>query len=80
MGATCTDGGGLAVWTARTHEPPGVILAWDVYRTRYALAGDQVRRTSSGLVEQAVADPLLGKDRPFLFSGRLLTDCSAPAT
>ena len=40
MTATCTDDGGSAVLTATTvSEPPGIVLAWDVQRTAYAIEG-----------------------------------------
>ncbi len=37
--ATCTDDRGIEVVTATTAEPPGVVLAWDVQRTPYAIEG-----------------------------------------
>jgi hypothetical protein len=75
---TATDGGGLpwtatctpdgfAVWTARTSEPPGIVLAWDVQRTSYRLDGTALTRTGSEQVEDHVADPTMRRKMPQLF-------------
>ena len=73
--ATCTAGGGIAVTTAQAHEPPGIVLAWDVTRTTYTLDGGQARGTRSASVARAVADPTLRRQHPELYDGRLLAGC-----
>ncbi|HET6627989.1 MAG TPA: hypothetical protein VFG63_16480 [Nocardioidaceae bacterium] len=65
--ATCTDAGGIATVTATTHEPPGVILAWDVHRSTYRLRGNRAVLVSSEQIRDAAADPLLRKEMPALF-------------
>jgi hypothetical protein len=80
VGATCTPDGGIAVDTATAHQPPGIVLAWDVTRTTYAISGGHARRTGSSLVAEAAADPALRRDRPDLFSGALFRGCSEPSS
>lgn len=76
--ATCTDDGGIAVLSASTHEPPGIVLAWDVRRTTYTLHGTAAERSSTRLIREAAADPLLRKEMPQLFDPEaLFTDCAA---
>jgi hypothetical protein len=75
MTATCTPSGGIAVFTAVAHEPPGIVLAWDVTRTTYDIRGGRAVATGSGMVEQAAADPTLRRRRPDLFAGELFADC-----
>jgi hypothetical protein len=75
MTATCTPSGGIAVFTAIAHEPPGVVLAWDVTRTTYSLRDGRAEPTGSMLVEEAAADPTLRRERPELFSGELFAGC-----
>jgi hypothetical protein len=65
--ATCTTDGGLAVLTSKTHQPPGVVLAWDVSRTTYSLDGNTARQVSTEQVEDAAADPILRDEMPQLF-------------
>ena len=65
--ATCTDVGGIATVTAVTHEPPGIVLAWDVTRTTYSLDGNTAEQTSSVQVQTAAADPTLREQDPQLF-------------
>jgi len=76
MTATCTDKGEIAIDTAKAHQPPGIVLAWDVTRTTYAIKGGVATRARSRLVAAAAADPTLRKDRPDLFDGRLFAGCS----
>jgi hypothetical protein len=77
--ATCPHGGGIALLTARTHEPPGIVLAWDVDRTTYRLDGLRAVRTSRSVVRRAVADPTLRKDMPQLYDGSFFAGCPGPA-
>jgi hypothetical protein len=76
VGATCTPHGGIAVDTATAHQPPGIVLAWDVTRTTYAIHDGRARRTGSSVVATAAADPALRRERPDLFSGDLFPNCS----
>lgn len=74
--ATCTTDGGLATLTGATSEPPGVILAWDVWRTTYALDGNTAEVSSKKQVADHQADPLLRDEMPELFDPEaLFTDC-----
>lgn len=77
--ATCPRRGGVALLTARTHEPPGIVLAWDVERTTYRLDGLRAVRTSTSVVRRAVADPTLRKELPRLYDGSFFADCPRPA-
>jgi hypothetical protein len=76
MTATCTPDGGIALVTAVAHEPPGVILAWDVTETTYTVKAGRAETTGSKLVEEAAADPVLRKERPELFDGTLFANCN----
>lgn len=76
MTATCTDDGGVGVVTAKAHEPPGIVLAWDVTQTTYAIEDGRAVRKGESSVAEAAADPLLRKERPELFDGSLFADCS----
>jgi hypothetical protein len=75
MTATCTGSGGIAVFSAVAHQPPGIVLAWDVTRTTYDVRDGRAVVTGSSLAEEAAADPALRRSRPELFSGRLFADC-----
>jgi hypothetical protein len=75
MTATCTPDGGISVVTAVAHEPPGVVLAWDVTETTYTVKDGHAETTGSKMVEEAAADPLLRKERPELFDGTLFANC-----
>ena len=75
MTATCTGSGGIAVFTAVAHQPPGIVLAWDVTRTTYAVRDGRAVAVGSSMVEKAAADPALRRSRPELFSGKLFADC-----
>lgn len=65
--ATCRDDGGIDVLTATTSEPPGVVLAWDVQRTSYRLAGGEATATGSEQIRDHTADPTLREEMPALF-------------
>ncbi|HET8718895.1 MAG TPA: hypothetical protein VFM50_14215 [Nocardioidaceae bacterium] len=78
--ATCTPGGGIATWRATAHQPPGIVLAWDVRRSTYEVEGTQLRRTDQQLVREAVADPLLREQMPALFDQEAyFADCRTAA-
>jgi hypothetical protein len=74
--ASCTTDSGIAELTAKTHAPPGIVLAWDVWRTTYTLNGNTAVAESTEQVEDAAADPILRKEMPQLFDpSGYLTDC-----
>lgn len=78
--AQCTDAGGIATVTAITHEPPGIVLAWDVTRTTYSLDANSAERTSSRQIRTAVADPTLRNAIPQLFDpDGYFADCIVPS-
>jgi hypothetical protein len=79
MTATCPARGGVAVITARTHEPPGIVLAWDVTRTTYRIDGFKAVGTNRATVATAAADPTLRKQMPHLFDGTMFTGCEPSA-
>jgi hypothetical protein len=76
MTATCRAHGGIAVWTGTAHQPPGIVLAWDVERTTYDIRNGSAVHPRTTTIVRAAADPLLRKQRPELFAGRLFADCS----
>lgn len=77
--ATCTRNGGIATVTATTHEPPGIVLAWDVRQTTYTLDGNDAQQTSTRQIRDAAADPLLRKEMPQLFEPEAyFADCIVP--
>lgn len=76
--ATCTVDGAVALWTAKAHQPPGIVLAWDVTRTTYRVEGGFAREQSSRLAEDGTVDPLMRKRMPQLFRpGAYFADCLA---
>src|SRR4051794_4543742 len=75
MSAACTRPGGIAVFSAVAHQPPGIVLAWDVTRTTYDIHDGRAVAVGSSLVEKAAADPALRRSRPELFSGELFANC-----
>jgi len=79
MTATCTPDGGFAVVSAETHEPPGIVLAWDVGQVTYRVDGVRAVRTGAETVKEAAADPLLRRSMPELFAGRWFAGCSGRA-
>ncbi len=75
MTVRCGPDGTIEVLQASTSEPPGVVLAWDVEQTTYAL-GDPVREVGTEQVRDHVADPVLRADLPDLFDpAALLGNC-----
>lgn len=75
--AACGPGGSIHVLAASTSEPPGVVLAWDVRRTTYALEGATAKQTGSEQLVDHAADPVLRNDMPELFAedGSFFADC-----
>jgi hypothetical protein len=76
MTATCTAGGGIAVVRGRAHVPPGIVLAWDVRRTTYAVRDGLATDPRTTTVAVAAADPTLRRQMPWLFAGTLFVACS----
>jgi len=74
--ATCARAGRLVVVTAKAHQPPGIVLAWDVTRTTYAVERDRATPVATATVARAAADPLLRRQHPELYDGRLLASCA----
>ena len=74
QGATCTPDGGITVTESRTHEPPGIVLAWDVTTTTYDLRAGRATTTRTRTLK-AVAEPVLRKNQPQLYAGALFDDC-----
>ncbi len=76
MTAICTPDGGIAVFTSVTHQPPGIILAWDVSRTTYDIRNGRAVNAHTTMFKEAAADPVLRKEMPELYTGVLFADCS----
>jgi len=57
LSARCVDGG-FEITRARPHEPIGIVPAWDVDRTTYALDGNTVTKGAT----TEIADNVLEKD------------------
>jgi len=74
--ATCTAGGGIAVVRGTASEPPGIVLAWDLTRTTYDVRDGVATQRSARVVRRSAVDPLLRRQRPDLFDGRLFAGCS----
>jgi hypothetical protein len=51
------------------------VLAWDLTRTTYALRGTEAVVTGRRAVGRSLADPVLRRQRPGLYDGRVLTRC-----
>lgn len=74
--ARCTEDGGVATVAATIHEPPGVVLAWDVRTTTYSLVGNRAVEESLD-VDKAVPDPVLRKQMPEAFDPEAyFADCT----
>ena len=70
----CTDGG-VVLTEAVPHEPPGVIFAWDVKRTTYALDGTDVEAGTSEEIADNVLPRQLESDHPELVEHRAFESC-----
>jgi hypothetical protein len=75
VSATCTRGG-FTVTEARTHQPIGIAAAWDVFRTTYAVDGNDVTRSGdrSEIAENVLEDELPTR-YPDLAANRLFAGC-----
>jgi len=77
VSVTCADDA-LVVRQAVAHEPPGIVFAWDVRETRYALEGHQARQSSTTEVGNNVLDQQLGARFPAVKQRRMFAKgCSA---
>jgi hypothetical protein len=72
----CTDGG-VALTEAVAHEPPGVLFAWDVRRTTYAVTGTEIGRTATREVADNVLPEQLDRKFPALKEHRAFASCRA---
>jgi hypothetical protein len=71
MTVRCAADGTVEVLEATVSEPPGVVLAWDVWRTQYDV-GTPVRAGARDQLHEHVADPLLRRDIPEMFDPEAL--------
>ena len=77
LSVTCADGE-LVVRQAVAHEPPGIVFAWDVEETRYAVDGLRATRGATTEVADNVLDEQLGKEFPDVKHRRMFAKgCSA---
>jgi hypothetical protein len=76
VSATCVEGG-FEVLQARAHAPVGVVPAWDVHRTTYAVDGNAVTEGPTTEVADNVLDEDLHKSYRDLVDHSLFADCSA---
>jgi hypothetical protein len=74
--ASCAPGGRVRVLSARASRPPGIVLAWDLTRTTYQVRGTDAVVTGRRSVGRSLADPVLRRERPGLYDGRILTRCT----
>lgn len=74
LAATCTSGG-FEVTEARAHRPIGVAPAWDLYRTRYTVAGNVVSRGATTELADNVLDPQLRAKYRSLVDHSLFDNC-----
>ena len=77
LSVSCADGE-LVVRQAVAHEPPGIVFAWDVRETRYAVDGLRATRGATTEVADNILDPRLGRDFPDVKHRRMFVKgCSA---
>jgi hypothetical protein len=75
----CAAPGTVELLDVTTSKPPGVVLAWDVYRTTYRVDTAQLERTEPKLIRDHAADPVLRREMAQLFEpGALFANCSEP--
>ena len=70
----------VAVATSKAHQPPAIVLAWDVTRTTYRSRTGAPSRLGPPSVAEAAADPLLRRDHPELYDGSWLLERLRPRT
>jgi hypothetical protein len=77
LSVTCADDA-LVVRQAVVHEPPGIVFAWDVKETRYAVDGLRATRGATTEVADNILDQQLGKEFPDVKHRRMFAKgCSA---
>jgi hypothetical protein len=76
LSVDCADGG-LVITEAVAHEPVGVMFAWDVRRTSYAVNGNQVARGATTEVADNVLPNQLEKKYPELVGQKMFASCRA---
>jgi hypothetical protein len=76
LSASCVDGG-FTISEAVAHEPIGVVPAWDVFRTTYAVQGNVVTKGAREEVADNVLDAELETTYSDLTRHRLFEDCRA---
>ena len=72
----CTDGG-VVVTEAVAHEPHGVIFAWDIKRTSYAVEGGEVTAGATEEIADNVLPGQLAAKYPDLVKYSAFTSCRA---
>lgn len=70
-------GGGVVITEAVAHEPAGVVFAWDIKRTSYAVDGSQVTRGPTKEVADNVLPDQLDKNYPDLVKYTAFKSCRA---
>ncbi|MGO4258938.1 hypothetical protein [Marmoricola sp. RAF53] len=76
VSAACTADG-FAVTEAVAHQPAGVVPAWDVYRTPYAVAGNDVTAGARTEVDDNVLESQLPSKYPDVVKGAMFENCRA---
>lgn len=74
LSAGCARGA-VTVTEARPTEPPGVMFAWDVFTTSYAVHGATVTAGPTRKVRTSVPDRELKRQRPDLFRHAMFAGC-----
>jgi hypothetical protein len=77
VSVSCADGA-LVVQEAVAHTPPGIVFAWDVKETSYALSGNTATPGATRKTADNVLDKALGSRFPQLTERRMFRGC-APA-
>jgi hypothetical protein len=76
LSVECADGG-VVVTEAVPHEPPGVMFAWDIRQTTYAVDGTEVTTESSVEIADNVLPGQLESKYPDLVSRSAFESCRA---
>jgi hypothetical protein len=76
LSVDCTDGG-VELTEAVAHEPPGVVFAWDIKRTTYAVHGSEVTPGTPEEIADNVLPRQLEAKYPELVEHRAFESCRA---
>ena len=76
LSVDCTDGG-VVVTEAVAHKPPGVIFAWDIQRTTYAVENGEVTAGETEEIADNVLPAQLRSKYPELVDYSLFKSCRA---